>query len=325
MRVVVTGGCGFVGTNLVRVLLERPDVSIVVFDNFQVRRPTGAVLDSRVAVVEGDIRDLDGLSRAVAGADAIVHLAAAPGVADSVANPHMSFDSNAVGTLNALDAARRQRVRTFILASSNAVVGRHEPPMSEDKPIAPMSPYGAGKAAGEALCSAYHGTFGLETVALRFSNVYGPDCFHKNSVVAAFIRAALGGEGLLIYGDGGQTRDLLYVDDLSRAILAVFDRRVGGSTFHIGSGVERRIGDVADAVRRLVEAETGIAVPIRYAPARAGDVVRNYSSIRLATERLGFSPAVSLEDGLARTWQWCREQWPAVAAAGASGVRHGSE
>ena len=314
MRVVVTGGCGFVGTNLVAALLARPELDIRVFDNFEVGRPAGPVLDRRVTVIRGDIRDVGALTDACEGADAVVHLAASPGVGISIAEPRPSLEVNFWGTFNALEAARARRVRRFVFASTNAVVGAHVPPMDESKVPAPVSPYGAGKAAGEALCHAYSEAYGLATVSLRFSNLYGPFCFHKSSVVASFFNAVLRGEPLVIYGDGTQTRDLLHVNDLNRAILLALEKAAPGSVFQIASGVETSIQSLAERVRQVVARDGGTPVAIRYEGVRAGDVARNYASIALATERLGFVPLTELKTGLEETWAWCKANRPVLNA-----------
>jgi UDP-glucose 4-epimerase len=249
-----------------------------------------------------------------AGADAVIHLAASPGVGISITAPGPSLEVNFWGTFNALEAARAQKVRRFIFASTNAVVGAHTPPMDETKVPAPVSPYGAGKAAGEALCHSYSQAYGLGTVSLRFSNLYGPYCFHKSSVVASFFNAALQGQPLTIYGDGSQTRDLLHVDDLNRAILAALDRAPSGSVFQVASGVETPIGALAERINAVIELDGGTPAPIRFEGVRAGDVARNYSSIDLARARLGYEPIVTLDEGLARTWAWCKANQPTLNA-----------
>ena len=182
-----------------------------------------------VQLVVGDIGDEELALRAGEGIDVVVHLAANTGVAPSVEDPRSDCISNVIGTLNYLESARHNRAKRFVFASSGAPVGECTPPIHEEMVPHPVSPYGASKLAGEGYCSAYFRTYSVETVALRFGNVYGPGSGHKNSVVAKFIRHAMQGETLEIYGDGKQTRDFVYIDDLVNAMIAAATRAdIGG-------------------------------------------------------------------------------------------------
>ena len=169
-----------------------------------------------------DIRNREGLRKIVSGSSAVVHLAAQTGVIPSLEDPAFDMEQNVGGTLNLLEACRIAGTPRFVLASSSAPLGEQEPPIDESKVPRPLSPYGASKLAGEGYCSAYAGSFGLETIALRFSNVYGPRSTYKGSVVAKFIKNILSGIPLTIYGSGGQTRDFIYVEDLCDAIDLAF-------------------------------------------------------------------------------------------------------
>ncbi|MBI3088215.1 MAG: NAD-dependent epimerase/dehydratase family protein [Candidatus Omnitrophica bacterium] len=315
MRVLVTGGAGFIGTNLVAAWINRPGLRVRVLDNGESGPLQRPLLDGRLERVEGDVREAEVVARAIAGCDAVVHLAAATGVAESIRDPRRSVEVNVQGTLNLLEAARAAGVARCVFASSNAAVGAHEPPLDETHPLNPVSPYGAGKAAGEALMTAYAKAFGLGTASLRFSNVYGPYSEHKGSVVAAFFRAALAGEPITVHGDGSQTRDFVFVEDLCEAVWLALQRAEPGSVFQIASGVETPIGELAEQVRRLVESEGGIRVAVRHAPVRAGDVARNYSRIELARARLGYAPRVGLAQGLRRTWEWWKAARGVLTAA----------
>jgi UDP-glucose 4-epimerase len=301
-RWLVTGGCGFVGVNLLRRLARR-EVSVRVLDSLVVGKRED--IDGLGAeLVVGDIRDEAAVAAALAGIDVVVHLAAHTRVMDSIEDPRLNFDVNARGTLTLLEGARRSGVRRFILASTGgAILGDAEPPVHEDMPPRPLSPYGASKLACEGYCSAYHGSYGLETVALRFSNVYGPYSYQKGSVVAAFFKRILAHEPLVIYGDGRQTRDFLYVGDLCAAVEAAAERDCGGKVFHVAAGLETEIATIAETMLRV----TGARVPIRREPARQGEVRRNCARIDRAAAVLGYRPTMSLEEGLVHTWRWFQE------------------
>jgi len=210
-RVLVTGGAGFIGSTLTRLLLERGDEVRIYDDLSSGSREHLEGLD--VEVIEGDVRDVELLTGAARGNDILFHLAAGAGVVDSIENPLGNFDVNARGTLVALWAAKQADVPRLVFSSSNAPLGDNAYPASEDKPMAPLSPYGAGKATGEAYCSAFHGAYGMDAVAVRFSNAYGPRSARKTNVIPLFIRKAMAGEPLTIYGDGTQTRDFVFVTD----------------------------------------------------------------------------------------------------------------
>jgi UDP-glucose 4-epimerase len=233
----------------------------------------------------------------------VVHLAARAGIPDSVADPIGTFEVNVAQTLGLLDAARLAGVGRFVLASSNAAAGDHEPPADETDLPHPISPYGASKLAGEAYCQAYAATFGMAACALRFSNAYGPRSLHKKSVVAAWLRAALDGRPVTIHGDGEQTRDFVYSGDLAAAVVAALDAPaevVAGELFQAGTGRETTINELAAAIQEAV----GRPLEIVRGPARLGDVRRNVSRVDKAAERLGYRASVSLEDGLATTARW---------------------
>jgi UDP-glucose 4-epimerase len=318
---LITGGCGFIGTSLVSHLLrEAPGINIRVIDNLSVgtEEDLAGVCDfirvdassfsshfaQKTQLVVGDIRDYDICLRCCEGADVIVHLAANSGVAPSVENPRDDMEANVIGTFNMLECARLNKVGKFIFASSGAPIGEVEPPITEDKPPRPVSPYGASKLAGEGYCSAYYRTFGVKTVALRFGNVYGPRSKHKNSVVAKFFGLALNGKPLEIYGDGNQTRDFIYIDDLIQAVMLSAKENVGGEIFQIATYKETTVNEIADAIKSIVEGETGRGVRVIHGDARLGDVRRNYSDISKAKKILGYEPLFHLGSGLRKTFEY---------------------
>ena len=302
--VLVTGGCGFIGINLARHLVER-GYRPLAYDNLKTGSAEPALASGYAEIALGDILDSESLTYAARNVDAVVHLAAHTGVSESVEHPRHDLDVNVVGTLNALLAARDGDAACFVLASSNAPLGRADPPASEAVVPRPRSPYGAGKLAGEALCSAFATSYGLPTAVLRFSNVYGPHSGHKQSVVARFMTWILEGRPLVVYGDGQQTRDFVYVDDLCRGIVAVLDlardKKPEGDVFHLGSGVETSVSSLIELMRELF---SGHEIKIDNQPARPEEVTRSYSDLSRARAELDWEPSVSLREGLSATRDW---------------------
>jgi len=204
------------------------------------------------------------------------------------------------GAFNALLAAQRQGVGSFVFASSNAVMGEFTPGADESVTPRPLSPYGASKLAGEAYCSAFAGAYGMRTVSLRFANAYGPYSTHKQSVIAKYIRRLMDGERLVIYGDGSQVRDFIHVQDLCRALLLAAERDVRGEVLHIASGRETSVLDLV----RLLNELMGRELPVVYEPRREGEAYRIAPSVEKAKRLLGFEAQVSLAQGLADTYAW---------------------
>lgn len=316
---LITGGCGFIGTNLIRRLVTEGSHSIRVIDNLSVGSredlaSISKVLESDqpgkfssggIEFIAGDILDEKLAQEAACGADIIVHLAANTGVGPSVENPRLDCVTNVIGTLNYLEAARINGVDKFIFASSGAPVGECEPPIHEEKVPHPVSPYGASKLSGEGYCSSYFRTFAINTVALRFGNVYGPGSAHKSSVVAKFIRRALNGETLEIFGDGAQTRDFIYIDDLTEAVLlAATTQSIGGEIFQIASNKETTVGEMTMHLVKSLEQEGVERIKVINTELRLGDVNRNYSNTTKAKHYLGWAPKVSLDEGLSKTIEY---------------------
>ncbi len=313
--VLITGGCGFIGTSLIATLLQiNSDLKIRVLDNFTTgtpddlanvadyisSMPEDCVSKNKLTLIKGDVRDAKIALLCTRGVDCIVHLAANTGVGPSVDDPRLDMDCNVVGTFNMLEAARINGVKKFLFASSGAPAGEVEPPIHEELPPHPVSPYGAGKLAGEGYCSAYYRTFGIDTVCMRFGNVYGPRSKKKSSVVAKFIRQAIHDKTCVIYGDGTQTRDFLYIDDLVRAVLLGMEKNVGGETFQIATGMESTVGEVAQMIAQGLE-KRGMRMKITHDSPRLGDVKRNFSDTRKAEKMLGWKVEMALEAGIEKT------------------------
>jgi UDP-glucose 4-epimerase len=289
MRALVTGGAGFIGSHLVDAMLERGDTVAVVDDLSTGRReqiPDGVrlhVLDiAEIAWVMADERP-----------DVVFHLAAQVDVRHSVSDPARDARVNVAGTATVLEAARRAGVRRVVLASTAGVYGDAAPtPTPESTPLAPFSPYCAGKAAAESYLALYARLHGLSTLSLRFGNVYGPrqSPHGEAGVVAIFAGAAAAGRQVTVYGDGGQTRDYVYVGDVARAFLAAADSDATG-VLNIGTGRETSVLELVDA----------LGVAATHAPARAGEVTRSCLDVRRAADVLGWEARVALRDGLRRT------------------------
>ena len=303
-------------------LAEHNSCKIRAVDNLSVgtRDDLGRVCDfvetdvpisdsDKVELWVGDIRDAHFALKAAQGMECIVHLAANTGVIPSIENPRTDCETNVIGTFNYLEAARQNGAKKFIFASSGAPLGEQIPPINEEKIPKPISPYGASKLAGEGYCSAFFGSFGLKTMALRFGNVYGPRSTHKGSVVAKFIKQALSGETLVIYGDGNQTRDFIYIDDLVNAIMAAASADLGGEIFQIATHKETTVNEIAKMLKTIVESKTGNIVNLIYAEERAGEVKRNFSDISKARRILGWEPKWSVEEGLKATVEWFIKKW----------------
>jgi len=315
MKWLITGGCGFIGRSLIAELTQQGGHAIRVFDNLSVgtREELAVVADYRetgnsliwdvgVDLIVGDIVNLDAISRAVEGADYIVHLAANTGVGPSVENPFQDCKNNVIGTLNVLEAARGTPGSRVVFASSGAPLGVQVPPLHEEMAAHPASPYGASKLSGEGYCSAYYHSFGVETVVLRFGNVYGPRSGHKMSVVAKFIKQTIAGETLEIYGDGKQTRDFIYIDDLVDAVCkAATTPDIGGETFQIATARETTLHELTEALIEAMVA-SGLDEPkIYFGAKRSGDVSRNFSNTRKAAELMNWRSSTGLVEGLEKT------------------------
>ncbi len=322
MKILITGGCGFIGPNLIKKLTGlRKDVRLRIVDNLsegdkknllgicELQEMPHGIKElnwgKKPQLFVEDIRDPGFAQQVCLGCDAIVHLAAATGVIPSIENPLEDFYSNALGTLNYLEAGRLNKSRRFTLASSGAPLGEQTPPIHEEMVARPLSPYGASKLSGEAYCHAYYSSFNLETVCLRFGNVYGPGSMHKGSVVSKFIRNIMTGEPLTIYGDGSQTRDFIYIDDLVNSIVLSLEQNgIGGQVFQIATFREHTVREVAELLNDLSLKYLGKKVDIHFEDERKGEISRNYSDISKAKKILGFEPKWSLRQGLETTFEW---------------------
>ncbi len=356
---LITGGCGFIGSMLIKELAAEGGHNIRVFDNLSVgkREDLSAVCDyteisiaevatmrremdtqveaslhqektisyptkgkTSVELIVGDIRNDEVCHKAAKGADVIVHLAASTGVGPSVEDPSNDMSNNVIGTINMLEAARQCNVKRFVFASSGGAVGECEPPIHEEIAPRPVSPYGAGKLTGEGYCSAYFRTFGIKTIMLRFGNVYGIGSGRKNSVIAKFIKQALSGNKLEIYGDGTQTRDFIFINDLISAIRKAVNpsgislmpsdsslpsyQPPWGEVFQIATNRETTVEEMVNILISILKGNGIKDVTIVHGERRSGDVMRNFSDTTKAKKILGWQAKMGLQEGLERTVSW---------------------
>lgn len=302
--ILVTGGCGFIGSNLIELLRQREDCDIRVLDD----ESTGSKRDIApfdVEIIEGDIADARCVDKALKGVDVVVHLAADTRVVDSIAKPEQNFRTNVAGTFNLLCRMKEAGVSRIVNASTGgAILGEVEPPVHEGMAAAPLSPYGASKLAAEGYCSAFAGAYGFSATSLRFSNVYGPRSYHKGSVVAHFFRQILAREELVVYGDGSQTRDYVFVGDLCEGILMVLKSGARG-VFQLGTGVPTTINELIAKMEGVLGDD--LELRVRYEPFRPGELRHTWCDISNARRAFGYTPGTALDVGLRRTWEWFSE------------------
>jgi nucleoside-diphosphate-sugar epimerase len=310
VSVLVTGGAGFIGSNLVHELAAAGQ-TVRVLDDFSTgRRGNLAGLNGNVEVVEGDVRDQRTVRVAVAGAEVVYHLAALPSVARSVADPRASHSVNAEGTLNILLAARDAGVRRLVYASSSSVYGDTPVlPKHEEMPVSPRSPYAAAKLAGEAYCRAFAHVSSLDTVSLRFFNVFGPrqdPTSQYAAVVPRFITRMLAGRPAEVTGDGRQTRDFTFVANVVQAcrLAATAGPEASGEAMNIGCNDRITVLGLAELVSDLL----GKSIEPLFVPARVGDVRDSQAAIDKAARLIGYRPLVTVRDGLAATVDWFAAQ-----------------
>ncbi len=307
---LVTGGAGFIGSNIVRALVARGE-KVRVLDNFSTgRRENLSEVGDQIELVEGDLRDPSVLERCLRGVQYVSHQAALRSVPRSVDDPLSTDEVNTHGTLRLLVAARQAgTVKRLVYASSSSVYGDSQVlPKEEGQTPAPISPYAVSKLAAEHYCRTFFLLYGLETVSLRYFNVFGPWQSPESkyaAVVPLFIRAALRGEPLVVHGDGEQSRDFTYIDNVVQANLLAFEApNVGGEVFNIACNERHSVLEIARLVERLV----GRPVSIEHTPPRAGDVRHTQASIDKAMRLLGYRPVVGFEEGMRLTVDWLRQR-----------------
>ncbi|MCR4407329.1 MAG: SDR family oxidoreductase [Anaerolineae bacterium] len=306
---LVTGGAGFIGSHIVAELVHRGE-RVRVFDNFSTGKEENLrAVRQDIELINGDLRDLEAVRYAISGVDYVLHQGALPSVIRSVDDPLASDACNVVGTLNLLIAARDAGVRRVVYASSSSVYGDSPTlPKHEDMRPAPKSPYAVSKLAGEHYCQVFTEVYGLETVCLRYFNVFGPrqdPTSQYAAVIPLFITALLRGQSPTVYGDGRQSRDFTYVSNNVQAnLLAATTPGVAGQVFNIACGKSYTLLELLDALKDILDMNV---IPV-HAPPRPGDVRHSLADISRAQQVLGYRVGVSFEEGLQRTVDWYREQ-----------------
>jgi len=297
-KILITGGCGFIGANLIHYLSQNTSYKIRVLDNESLGKL--AYIDAEVEFIRADTRNRSAVKDSLKDIDTVVHLAADTRVIDSISDPLFNFENNVQATINILEAMREMGTSRLVNASTGgAIIGEVQPPVNESMTANPTSPYGASKLAVEGYCSAYAASYGINATSLRFSNVYGPRSYHKGSVVAQFMKAILRGEQITVYGDGSQTRDYVFVNDLCQGITKAIESEISG-VFQLGTGIPTSINELLSTISNIIDRR----LDIQYKPFRAGEIRHTYCDITKAENELVYAPTTSLSDGLNLTWQW---------------------
>jgi UDP-glucose 4-epimerase len=308
-KIVVTGGAGFIGSHIAEhAVLEGHDVSII--DNLETGRIENLDLfKDNVTYFQTDIRDLDAVREAMSGAEYVFHQAALPSVPRSVENPQETNGHNVTGTLNVLTAAKDSGVKRVVYAASSSAYGDQETPFKHEEMLnKPLSPYGVSKLAGEHYCQAFYQTYGLETVCLRYFNVFGPrqNPFSAyTGVLAIFIPLMLKGEPPVIYGDGLQTRDFTYIqNNVAANMLAMTAADAPGEVINIACGENQTVLQIVDVINQIL----GTHIEPIFKEQRTGDILHSCASVEKAKKILNYSPLVSFEEGVEKTIAWYRSE-----------------
>lgn len=310
MKYLVTGGAGFIGSNIVETLLSKGE-SVRVLDNFSTgKRENLTDVASSIELIEGDIRNYHIVRKAVEGVDIVIHQAALPSVPRSINDPISSDQVNVGGTLNLLHAAKELNVQRFVFASSSSVYGdTPELPKHEGMTTNPLSPYAVTKLAGEKYCQVFARVYGLHTVALRYFNVFGPKqdpTSFYSAVIPKFIRSILNDESPVIYGDGKQSRDFTFIKNVVSAnLLAATVDCPRGIAVNVACNGATSLNELVEKINAL----TAHTVVPRYEAPRTGDIKDSLAAITLAGQHLGYSPVVSFDDGLRETVRWFSERF----------------
>jgi UDP-glucose 4-epimerase len=302
-KVLVTGGAGFIGSNIVGYLIENGN-SVTVLDNFMSGYQSNLDPFPSVRIIEGDVRDKVVVEKAIKGAEIVFHLAASVGNKRSIDFPIIDAEINVLGTLQVLEAARKVGVKKIVTSSSAGIFGELKTlPIKENHPVEPDSPYGCTKLCEEKLCLVYAKLYSIEAVCLRYFNVYGPNQRYDayGNVIPIFVFRMLRNEPLIIYGDGEQTRDFVHVDDIVQANIKAADSIGVNGAFNIASGKSITINNLVEVISK------GNKTKVEYEPERHGDVRDSLADLSLAQRKINYNPTVNLEKGIGEYIEWARE------------------
>jgi len=305
MKYLITGGGGFIGSNLAAALIEKGQ-EVRIIDNFSTGRKVNlAKIADRIELVEGDIRDFWTVREAVEGVDYILHQAALPSVPRSINNPLTSNVVNVDGTLHILEAAKMAKVKRVVMASSSSVYGDTPTlPKHEGMTPDPLSPYAVSKLANEKYCKVFYELYGLETVCLRYFNIFGQNQDPKSeyaAVIPKFVLAFLNGKQPTVFGDGEQSRDFTFIDNaVSANLLATTAEDAPGKYYNIACGGQYTLNQLLDSLRGII----GVDIKAKYDPPRQGDIKHSFADVTRAEKDLGYKTIVSFEEGLKRTVEW---------------------
>ena len=315
MRILLTGGAGFIGSWLAERLVAA-DHDVIVLDNFStgsLRNLSSIRRTQNLKILRADVRHVPRpVLKSIGRVDGVCHLAAVTSVQQSIKNPISVSEVNLMGTLRILEAARKLHAKRFVFASSAAVYGAPEAlPVTEDAKLAPMSPYGASKASAELYCNSFRESRGLETISLRYFNIYGPrqSSSQYSGVISIFARRVLRKLPLTIFGDGSQTRDFVFVEDAVEAAKAALEKDIVHSRIvNVASGREITILQLAKTMQEIAQ----VPSDLRFEPSRTGDIHRSLADTTRAQAELGFLSKTSLRDGLSRTIEWFAQKKPSA-------------
>jgi len=313
-RVLITGGCGFIGSNLVDYIIKNTDWNISILDNLTTGKLSDISgiksFDERIIFFKGDLININDIKESINGCNYAINLAAQTSVIGSIKDPFYDERVNIYGLLNLLEMCAKNNVKKLIHASSAAVLGEQEMPINESKIPKPKSPYGASKLAGEAYCSAYTKNYSLSSIVLRFSNVYGPRSYNKGSVIAKFIKRIFQDKNLIIYGDGKQTRDFIYIDDICFGIYQALTKKLPSyEIIQLGTGIETNIYSIANILKELSRKYNLYIPKLVYNDPRTGEVLRSVCDISKAKKLLDFKIKTSINKGLSNTLKWFKERY----------------
>ncbi len=309
MRYLITGGAGFIGSNIAATLVKKGE-QVRIIDNFSTgRRVNLAAIADKIELIDGDIRDFWTVREAVDGVDYILHQAALPSVPRSINNPLTSNAVNVDGTLHILEAARKAKVKRVVMASSSSVYGDTPTlPKHEGMTPDPLSPYAVSKLTDEKYCKVFYELYGLETVCLRYFNIFGPNQDPNSdyaAVIPKFVTCFLNGKQPTVFGDGEQSRDFTYIDNaVSANLLATTAQDAPGKYYNIACGGQFTLNQLLDSLREII----GVDIGAKYDPPRPGDIKHSFADVSKAEKDFGYKTLVDFKEGLKKTVAWYKER-----------------